>query len=102
METLYAFKFVMFWLVIGIIVVFAFFIRSEYKIYRRKRELQENEFMMLYLWLQDHVRCSAVTKDNYLITCEQFCKLNRLKYKDKEKTDVLFREFIERFKTVAL
>ena len=102
METLYALKFVLFLVFAGMIFVIGVFFYTEYRKWRRTKEMDENLYNMKYLWLQDAVRYWPVTEENYHVLCDHFIKLNQLKYKNKEKTTVLFvEEFLNRFQSVA-
>lgn len=85
----------------GAFLVIVLFLIHCYKNWRRMKEAEENLYDMKYLWLQDHVRCSAVTEDNYHMTCNLFHALCELKHKNPEKTDVLYKEFLKRFISVA-
>jgi len=102
METLYALKFVLFLVFAGMIFVIGVFFYTEYRKWRRTQEMQENLYNMKYMWLQDAVRYWPVTEANYHVLCDHFIKLNQLKYKNKEKTTVLFvEEFLTKYQEVA-
>lgn len=102
MERLYALKFVLFWCAVFVIFVLVYFFVGEYRKWRRTKEMDENLYNMKYLWLQDAVRYWPVTEENYHVLCDHFIKLNQLKYKNKEKTTVLFvEEFLTKYQEVA-
>jgi hypothetical protein len=82
-------------------IVLVYFLYLGYQNWRRTKEMQENLYDMKYLWMKDAIYHWPVTEANYHTLRSHFCKINMFEHKDKEKTDVLFREFIEKFREVA-
>ena len=102
METLYALKVVLFLCAVFIIFIVGMVIYLKYKVWRRTQEQNENLYNMKYMWLQDAIHHWPVTETNYHLLCDHFMKMNELKFKNREKTTVLFvEEFLTKFQSVA-
>ena len=68
---------------VGIILVW------KYKIWCKKKEQQENQYNMKYLWIEDAIEHWPVTMKNYKRLRLHVKKLGQMDYKNKEKTQVL-------------
>lgn len=92
-------------LVITLILIISFFvfrqIRKLAKESRKQVEQEENEFNMKYLWIQDRIKVLPVTLENYKLIMYHFCDMAQMKYRNKEKTQVLFKTFLDKFHEMA-
>ena len=59
-----------------------------------------NEYEVKYNMMQRYIRSCSVTHENYESIERMFCCLNKLPYKNKEKTSVLYvTEFLLKFES---
>lgn len=84
-----------------IVIVFVLLLCWVFSDSKTKR-YQEYEFNFHYLRIQEFIRKAEVTPENYDIIMRMFGTLNKCKYRNKEKKEVLFvTEFLTKFKGEA-
>jgi hypothetical protein len=100
---IYGIKFFLFWVVIGFLGIMIWFLRETYRNYRADKRLGENLYMMKYIWLRDRINnIYPVDENNYKELKNHLILLGEMKFKDKEKTSVLWTNLLNgRFKDFA-
>ena len=69
--------------------------------YGRKRLALEKEYENLYKEIQNDIFSRAVVDHSYDVIIYKLGKLGHLKWKNKEKTLVLFTQFLMKYKEIA-
>jgi hypothetical protein len=69
--------------------------------YGKNQMIAEDEYDKLYDEISGEINDREVTVHNYDILMYKLGKLGKLKYKNKEKTSVLFTNFLIKFKAEA-
>jgi hypothetical protein len=69
--------------------------------YGKKQMRLEKEYDRVYIWIQLVIDDWRVNEQSYKYIMRLFDQLNSLKFKNKEKTSVLFTNFLLKYKTIA-
>jgi hypothetical protein len=69
--------------------------------YGKKQMRLEKEYDRVYKWIQSVIDDWKVNEQSYKYIMRLFDQLNSLKFKNKEKTSVLFTNFLLKYKTIA-
>jgi hypothetical protein len=90
----------------GIIILILFFaglfcIAYGFVKWQRRRNLQEDEYERVYKWTQNVINDWQANEQSYDYIMKLFERLNHLKFKNKEKTKILFVEFLMKYKSEA-
>lgn len=98
METIiFLLQFIFTCIAVGVFVLVIYFLWDINRDYRRKKRYDENRYDMLYLHIKAFVEkdCSR-SYFNYIM--EKLIDLGQLKYKNREKTEVLTCTFLDKYK----
>jgi hypothetical protein len=99
METIYyLLKFAFFCFLAGGLITSLYFLYSEYKDWKINKERIELKYLMKYTCLQERIRKAEITEKNYFDLTNDLIDLSRMKYRDKEKNQVLTMTFLEKFR----
>ena len=69
--------------------------------WQRKQNIIEDEYENLYKEIQNDIFSRAVVDHSYDVIIYKLGKLGHLKWKNKEKTSVLFTQFLMKYKEIA-
>lgn len=97
METIYLLKFLLFWLSVGAIVSIVIFFIREYRIWKMEKRIAEINYEKHYVSIQGAINSISVCKGNYIYIKARLRLLGKMKYGNREKTEVLTDEFHRRF-----
>lgn len=68
---------------------------------RKEKNLQIRRYEKAYRHIQEFINMLEITPDNYDFLMRTFSNLNSLNYKNREKTSVLFVQFLKKFESVS-
>ena len=83
-----------------LIILLVVFILTCWVGWTHAQKRAEIEYMDLYFEIIGLIEL-PVTYENYSVVHKKFVELSKLRYKNKEKTSVLYNNFMRKFKSVA-
>ena len=92
-------KFALFIFSLGIVLLFGYWLRIEYKEWKKRRQAREDFYELKYKFIQGLINDKTFIIDefNYHFLKDQLMKLGQMEYRNKEKTDGLSLEFFKKY-----